>query len=75
MISRVYQNGIELDSAYPDEEIAEYDNTYKSVQDGGTLDIAFMYKLSDDSDISIELSPIICMDNSEIGKYTFKLES
>lgn len=76
LISKAFQNGVELTTSFPDSEpIEEYNNTYKSVQDGGSLDVAFMYQLSDDSDVSIEITPLAYMDDTPLGEYTFKLES
>lgn len=76
LISKAFQNGVELTTSFPDSEpIEEYNNTYKSVQDGGSLDVAFMYQLADDSDVSIEITPLAYMDDTPLGEYTFKLES
>lgn len=76
LISKAFQNGVELTTSFPDSEpIEEYNNAYKSVQDGGSLDVAFMYQLSDDSDVSIEITPLAYMDDTPLGEYTFKLES
>lgn len=76
LIPRAFQNGVELSTSFPDSTpIAEYDNTYKSVQDGGSLDVVFMYQLTDESDVSIEITPISYSDDTPVGEYTFKLES
>lgn len=76
LISKAFQNGVELTTSFPDSEpIEEYNNTYKSVQDGGSLDVAFMYQLADNSDVSIEITPLAYMDDTPLGEYTFKLES
>lgn len=76
LIPRAFQNGVELSTSFPDSTpIEEYDNTYKSVQDGGSLDVVFMYQLTDESDVSIEITPISYSDDTPVGEYTFKLES
>lgn len=70
-----FQNGVELDGIMPgyDNAIPEADTAYKDVQSGTTVNIALIYTLSDESDVSLEISPMFYSNMTEIGKYTFSL--
>lgn len=72
-----FQNGVELDYVMPGYENIpeESNNAYKQVQDGTTLNIALLYVLSDDSDVSLEIKPAFYNQDTEIGKYTFELNN
>ena len=72
---RAFQNGIELNWMMPDfnNSIPEADVAFKDIQSGTTTDIAMIYTISDESDVSIEISPMFYTDTTEIGKYTFAL--
>jgi hypothetical protein len=78
LLIRAFQNGVEIESVSPgynDNAPVENDNLYKQIQDGASVDIALLFKLDDDSDVSLELSPYFTDQDSVIGEYTFSLES
>ena len=58
----LFQNGVELEIATPnvaDMEKVEYKNSTKDIQPGTTIEIAQIYKLSDDSTITIEINNLL----------------
>lgn len=58
----LFQNGVELEIATPnmeDMEKVEYKNSTKDIQPGTTIEIAQLYKLSDDSTITIEINNLL----------------
>lgn len=58
----LFQNGVELEIGVPntaDMEKAEYQNSIKDIQPGTTIEIAQLYKLSDNSTITIEINNLL----------------
>lgn len=58
----LFQNGVELEIGVPntaDMEKAEYQNSIKEIQSGTTIEIAQLYKLSDNSTITIEINNLL----------------
>ena len=70
----LFQNGVELEIGVPntaDMEKAEYQNSIKEIQSGTTIEIAQLYKLSDNSTITVEINNLLdWFDNVE----SFNLE-
>lgn len=70
----LFQNGIELEIATPntaDMEKVEYKNSTKDIQPGTTIEIAQLYRLSDDSTVTVEINNLLdWFDNIE----SFNLE-
>lgn len=58
----LFQNGIELEIAIPNSaemEKEEYRNAAKDIQPGTSIEIAQLYKLSDNSTITIEINNLL----------------
>lgn len=58
----LFQNGVELEIGVPntaDMEKAEYQNSIKEIQSGTTIEIAQLYKLSDNSTITVEINNLL----------------
>lgn len=58
----LFQNGVELEIGVPntaDMEKTEYQNSIKDIQPGTTIEIAQLYKLSDNSTITIEINNLL----------------
>lgn len=72
---KAFQNGVEMDWTIPsyDMNMKEADMAFKDVQNGATVDIALLYRLSDESDVSLEINPSFYSDQTDVGEYTFKL--
>ena len=70
----LFQNGVELEIGVPnvaDMEKVEYKNSTKEIQPGTTIEIAQLYRLSDDSTVTVEIDNLLdWFDNIE----SFNLE-
>ena len=58
----LFQNGVELEIASPkfaDTEKAEFQNLSKEIQSGTSIEIAQLYRLQDNSTITVEVSNLI----------------
>lgn len=68
-IDKAFQNGVELDSA----SVSTYDfeTLLKDVQPGGTLQLEKGYTLTDQSDVTVEVSELIDFDNKIGATRTF----
>lgn len=58
----LFQNGVELEIGVPntaDMEKTEYQNSIKDIQPGTTIEIAQLYKLLDNSTITIEINNLL----------------
>lgn len=58
----LFQNGVELEIAVPkfaDTEKAEFQNLSKEIQSGTSIEIAQLYRLQDNSTITVEVSNLI----------------
>lgn len=58
----LFQNGVELEIAIPkfaDTEKAEFQNCSKEIQPGASIEIAQLYRLQDNSTITVEVSNLI----------------
>ena len=70
----LFQNGVELEIGVPntaDMEKVEYKNSTKDIQPGTTIEIAQLYRLSDDSTVTVEINNLLdWFDNIE----SFNLE-
>lgn len=58
----LFQNGVELEIASPefaDTEKAEFQNLLKEIQSGTSIEIAQLYRLQDNSTITVEVSNLI----------------
>lgn len=58
----LFQNGVELEIASPeftDTEKAEFQNLSKEIQPGTSIEIAQLYRLQDNSTITVEVSNLI----------------
>lgn len=58
----LFQNGVELEIATPnvaDMEKTEYQNCSKEIQPGVSIEIAQLYRLQDDSTITIEINNLL----------------
>lgn len=58
----LFQNGVELEIASPkfaDTERAEFQNLSKEIQSGTSIEIAQLYRLQDNSTITVEVSNLI----------------
>lgn len=74
---KAYQNGVELDPNYSygsPNIVPEADVTMKDVLGGATVDVAFIYKLNDMSEVTIETFPILSIGEVEHGFMTLTLE-
>lgn len=73
---KAYQNGIELTpySSY-DDKYPEVDICYnKNVQNGKTVKIAYMHKITGKSPVSIEISPMLLYPDTKIGNMKIKIK-
>lgn len=69
-----YQNGVQIDPYISyDEPFEEADTAYKDIKSGTTVDIALKFLLSDDSPVSIEISPYVMWGEMKAGEFTFEL--
>lgn len=66
-----FQNGVECDMTGLDEETDEISNYYKTVQPGTSIDVCAVFKLQDDSEITMEDSDWFSFDGD---KDTQKIE-
>ena len=58
----LFQNGVELEAAIPtfsDTEKAEFQNLSKNIQPGASIEITQLYRLQDNSAITVEVSNLI----------------
>ena len=62
---KAFQNGVECDSAYVTEENEAITNYMKEIQPGTTLEICQTFKLSDTSEVTIEASDFISLDDKK----------
>lgn len=70
----LFQNGVELEVAIPafsDTEKVEFQNCSKEIQSGASIEIAQLYRLQDNSTITVEVSNLI---NWFAEKETFEIE-
>lgn len=70
----LFQNGVELEIASPkfaDTEKAEFQNLSKEIQSGTSIEIAQLYRLQDNSTITVEVSNLI---DWLAEKETFEIE-
>lgn len=71
---QAFQGGIQIDPYMSfDESIKEAEIAYKDIKTGTTTDVAFKFEITDDSPVSIEVSPMFIVGDVEIGEYTFEL--
>lgn len=72
---RAFQNGIELTSlmsGWDNVPVAE-ENASKAIQNDTTVEVAFRYQLTDDTDVALEITPFSYSNTTPIGKYTFSI--
>ena len=71
----VFQNGVECDSAYLsyDEREEAFDNYSKKVMSGTTLNVAKAYRISDMSDITIQIKEMWNWSNPRVDTVTLSL--
>ena len=62
---KAFQNGVQCDSAYILEENEAINNYMKEIQPGTTLEICQTFKLSDTSEVTIEASDFISLDDKK----------
>ena len=72
MITKAFQNGVELETAMVMDTVDEDDNSMKDIKPGVTLTCTSCYALSDSSSVEIEVSEIFSFDDSCLSK-TFNI--
>lgn len=76
LATTAYQNGVQIDSYISIQDgVPEADVAFKEVKTGTTVDIALKFALSDDSPVSVEISPMLTYGDTEIGEFTFDLNN
>lgn len=71
---QAFQNGIQINSYMSyGEGIPEAETAFKEIKTGTTTEIALKFELSDDSPVSLEISPMFVIGDAEIGEYEFEL--
>ncbi len=72
----VFQNGIECDSAYLsyDEREEAFDNYSKKVTTGTTINVAKAYRISNMSDITVQIKEMWKYDNPKVETITLSLK-
>ena len=71
----VFQNGVECDSAFLsyDEREEAFDNYTKKVTTGTTINVAQAYRISDMSDITIQIKEMWNWSNPRVDTVTLSL--
>lgn len=62
---KAFQNGVELKTAITMGDDEEEDNSLKEIKNGVTIEVARIFVLSDDSDVTVEISPLVSFDKSD----------
>ena len=70
--AQAFQDGVQLETAILDETSAEYDNSMKEIKTGTTVTCEVYYKLTSESDVEVEVTELISLDDAKLEK-TFTL--
>lgn len=61
--AKVFQNEVQCETAVIMDEIDALQKSYTDVQNGTSIDVAFAYKITDMSDLTLELSELISFED------------
>lgn len=62
---KAFQNGVELETAITMDDDEEENNSLKEIKNGVTIEVARIFVLSDDSDVTVEVAPLVSFDKSD----------
>lgn len=71
--AQAFQDGVQLELAFMDEFSDEYENSSKEIKTGTTLTCEMYYALISDSEVEVEVTELISLNDSKLVK-TFTLE-
>ena len=66
--AQAFQDGVQLDPAFMGDFSAEYENSSKEIKTGTTLTCELYYVLTSDSDVEVEVTELISLDNAKLVK-------
>lgn len=66
--AQAFQDGVQLELAIMDETSEEYDNSLKEIKTGITLTCECYYVLTSESDVEIEVTELISLDDTKLVK-------
>ena len=71
--TQVFQNGIELDSAYMVDDV-DVSKTMSDIKPGASIQVEEVYALNDMSEIEVEVSELFSFSDDLLASQTFTLE-
>jgi hypothetical protein len=72
--SKAFQNGVELETAVITDDGFKLADALKDIKPGTTIPVQLAYTLSDTSDVSIEATELISLDDTMLAKKTFSVK-
>lgn len=73
IVTTAFQDGVELESTFGDDEDAEYDNWSKEIKSGATVTCAEYFTLNSESDVEFEVEETFSLSDTKLEK-TFSVK-